>query len=185
MGYKAITQHSRRYDLLMVQLAIDAGLGELGRLGYLIAKKYGPRVRLFAVQTDMPLIPDKRVDLGAEKFCGFCLKCAESCPSRSIPLEREKTVDRCIKFWKLNEETCFEYWGKVGTDCCVCMAICPYSRPNRSIHKLVKWILCRSLLARIVFPYIDNIIYGRRWKPRKPLDWMEYPIRHIVKEKSG
>jgi ferredoxin len=185
MGYRAIAQHSRRYDLLMVPLAIDAGLGELGRLGYLIAKKYGPRVRLFAVQTDMPLIPDERVDLGAEKFCESCLKCAESCPSKSISLEREKTVDRGIKLWKLNEETCFEYWGKVGTDCCVCMAICPYARPNRSIHKLVRWFLCRSLLARMVFPHIDNILYGRRWKPRKPLDWMEYPKGNIAKEKPA
>ncbi|UCF85730.1 MAG: reductive dehalogenase [Desulfobacteraceae bacterium] len=175
MGYRAVAEHNRHYDLLMVPLAVDAGLGELGRLGYLIADRYGPRVRLFAVQTDMPLVPDKPVDLGAEKFCEACLKCAESCPSKSIPYNGKRREDRGIERWKLNEETCFEYWGKVGTDCCVCMAVCPYSRPHRSIHKLVRFILRRSLPAQILFPHVDNILYGRRWRPRQALDWMAFP----------
>jgi len=175
MGYRAVAEHNRHYDLLMVPLAIDAGLGELGRQGYLIADKFGPRVRIFAVQTDMPLVPDKPIDLGAEKFCEACKKCAESCPSKSIPKERQKKVDRGIERWKLNEETCFEYWAKVGTDCCVCMAVCPFSRPSRSIHKLVRYILRRSQLARIVFPYVDNFLYGKRWRPRREPAWLEYP----------
>jgi hypothetical protein len=37
MGNRAAAHHSRHYDLNMVPLAIDAGLGELGRFGYLIA----------------------------------------------------------------------------------------------------------------------------------------------------
>jgi len=175
MGYRAVAEHNRHYDFLMVPLAVDAGLGELGRFGYLMADKFGPRVRLFAVQTDMPLVPDKPIDMGAEKFCEACVKCGESCPSKSIPVEREKTVDRGIERWKLNAETCFEYWGRVGTDCCICMAICPYSRPNRTIHRFVRFMLRRSYLARVVFPHIDNILYGRRWKPRGTLDWMDYP----------
>jgi reductive dehalogenase len=182
MGYKAVAQHNRHYDTLEVPLAIDAGLGELGRFGYLIADKFGPRVRLFAVQTDMPLVPDKPVDLGAEKFCEVCLKCGESCPSKSIPIEREKKVSRGIERWSLNAETCFAYWGKIGTDCCICMAICPFSRPNRTIHRFVKFMLRKSPLARVVFPYIDNILYGRRWKPRKALDWMDYPKGASSKE---
>ena len=175
MGYRAVAEHNRHYDLLMVPLAIDAGLGELGRQGYLIADKFGPRVRIFAVQTDMPLVPDKPIDLGAEKFCEACKKCAESCPSKSIPMERQRKVDRGIERWKLNEESCFEYWAKVGTDCCVCMAVCPFSRPYRSIHKLVRYILRRSELARIVFPYIDNFLYGKRWRPREAPEWVAYP----------
>lgn len=173
MGYRAVAEHNRHYDLVMVPLAIDAGLGELGRQGYLIADQYGPRVRLFAVQTDMPLVPDSPIDLGAERFCEACLKCAESCPSRSIP--REKTVNRGMLRWKLNEETCFDYWGKIGTDCCVCMAVCPFSRPNRTLHKWVKYVLRRSEPARRVFPHVDNLLYGKRWKPRAPLKWIAYP----------
>jgi reductive dehalogenase len=173
MGYKAVAHHSRHYELNMVPLAIDAGLGELGRFGYLISDRLGPRVRLFAVTCDMPLVPDKPVDLGVEEFCRRCRKCADSCPSRSIP-HGEKQVINGVEKWKLDEESCFGYWAKVGTDCSVCMAVCPYSRPNRSVHRLVRWCLKRSDLARRFFPPVDNFIYGNRWKPRPAPDWLDY-----------
>jgi epoxyqueuosine reductase len=99
MGYRAVVQHSRHYDLHMVPLAIDAGRGgELGRFGYLIADKLGCRLRLFAVTAGMPLAVDRPIDLGADGFCRECLKCAESCPSKSIPTG-EKTVVNGIEKW--------------------------------------------------------------------------------------
>jgi len=174
MGYHAAAHHNRHYDLLVVPLAVDAGLGELGRLGYLITDRFGPRVRLFAVTTDLPLVPDKPVDLGVEGFCERCLKCADSCPSRSIP-HGEKKLSNGIERWKLNEETCFDYWGKVGTDCSVCMGVCPFSRPDRPLHRFVRWFIRRSPLARRVFPHLDNLIYGRKWRPREVPDWVDYP----------
>ena len=175
MGYHGSAQMVMHYDALMVPLAVDAGLGQLGRQGYLVADKYGTRVRLGAVLTDMPLVPDIPIDLGVEEFCKGCLKCAESCPSHSIPLG-EKSVVNGSQRWKLKEESCHDYWGKAGTDCAVCMAICPYGRPNQSIHKLVKWILKRSRLARLVLPHIDNIVYGRKWKPRSVPNWINYRL---------
>lgn len=175
MGYRAVAEHNRNYDSLMVPLAVEAGLGELGRQGYLIADRFGPGVRLFVCQTDMPLATDKPLDLGAEKFCERCLKCAESCPSSSIPKEREKSVERGLLRWKLDEESCFDYWGKVGTDCCVCMAVCPFNRPDRPLHRLVRMILRRNRWAQVVFPHLDNLLYGRRWKPRRAPEWIDYP----------
>lgn len=173
LGYRAVAQHNRHYDLLLVPLAIDAGLGELGRHGYLVADRFGPRVRLFAVTTDMPLQPDRPVDKGVEAFCRYCKKCATACPSRSVPPEG-MTVQNGLERWKLNEETCFDYWGKVGTDCSVCMGICPFSRPDRSVHKIVKWLLPRSRLAQRLLPHLDNWVYGQKWKPRKVADWVKY-----------
>jgi len=32
----------------------------------------------------------------------------------------------------------------------------------------------KSGLARILFPHVDNLIYDRKWKPRKPREWMAY-----------
>jgi reductive dehalogenase len=173
MGYKASAQHSRHYDTLVVPLAVDAGLGEMGRFGYLITNRLGPRARIFATMTDMPLVPDKPIDLGAEEFCRVCKKCAISCPSRSIPEDDMKTFNGAEK-WKLNEETCFDYWGKIGTDCSICMGVCPYSRPDRSVHKIIRAILRRSRISRKVFPHVDNFIYGQKWKRRPPMDWIDY-----------
>jgi len=173
LGYRATAQQEGHYDALMVPLAVEAGLGQLGRQGYLIADGYGCRVRLFAVFTEMPLIPDKPMDLGVEEFCRACLKCAQACPSGSIP-KGEKTLHNGTSRWKLSAETCHDYWARVGTDCCICMAICPFSRPNRNIHRLIKRMLKRSRFARRVLPYLDNVVYGRRWKPKKTAAWVNY-----------
>jgi reductive dehalogenase len=173
MGYKGIAEHTRNYNIPLPPLAVDAGLGEVGRQGYLIAPEMGARVRIFAVLTDMPLIVDKPISLGVEKFCRACKKCADSCPSKSIP-HGEKIIYNGFLKWKLNEETCYDYWSKVGTDCSICMAICPFSRPNTFLHKVVRFFVAKSRVAQIVFPYIDNFLYGKRWKPKKVASWLNY-----------
>lgn len=173
MGYQAVAHHFLHYDLMPVPLAVDAGLGELGRLGYLIAKKFGARVRVFATTTDMPLATDKPISIGADEFCRRCKKCAIACPSGSIPFD-DKIVHNGANKWKLNEETCYEYWGKAGTDCAICMAICPFSRPNTWMHQLIRWFVARSPVARAIFPYLDNFIYGKSWRPRKVSSWLNY-----------
>ncbi len=111
LGYSATANHLSHYDAMMVPLAVDAGLGELGRLGYLVTKTYGPRIRLGAVTTDLPLIPDKPVDIGVEDFCKICKKCATCCPSKSIPVGDHEALNGILR-WKLHEETCFEFWAR-------------------------------------------------------------------------
>jgi len=56
LGYKAIP--SGNDTALSIPIAVDAGLGELGRNGLLITPRFGPRVRLAKVLTDMPLVSD-------------------------------------------------------------------------------------------------------------------------------
>ncbi len=185
MGYRGLAQNSRHYDIALPPLAVDAGLGEVGRQGYLIAPKYGPRVRIFAVLTDMPLIPDTPISIGVEEFCEQCKKCAESCPSRSIPMGGKVVYNGALK-WKLDADSCFDYWAKVGTDCSICMAICPYSRPNTPLHRVVRWYVARSRLARRYFPLIDNFLYGRKWRPKPVPSWLAYPRgSEVVKEAYG
>ena len=53
-------------------MAVDAGLGELGRNGQLITRDFGSSVRISKVFTDLPLIPDRPVDLGVQRFCEQC-----------------------------------------------------------------------------------------------------------------
>ena len=173
MGYRSVAQHTRNYDIVTTAVAADAGLGEVGRLGYLITPKQGPRVRVFATLTDMPLIPDKPISIGVEEYCSYCKKCAITCPSKSIP-DGEKTVYNGVEKWKPNAETCYEYWSKVGTDCAICMAVCSFGKPDTNLHRIVKWFIARSPVARRIFPYFDDLMYGRTWKPKKPPKWLEY-----------
>jgi len=49
LGHEATANHLRHYTAILPPLAVDAGLGEIGRLGYLMTKEFGPRIRLSAV----------------------------------------------------------------------------------------------------------------------------------------
>ncbi len=174
MGYSVTANHLRHYDVILPPLAVDAGLGEVGRLGYLITKAYGPRVRLGAVTTDLPLVPDKPVDIGVEHFCRLCKKCAVCCPSNSIPMEEDPAEANGSLRWKLNDETCFEYWGKVGTDCCVCMRVCPWSHARTLSHKLIVELVSRNAIARRLFTVMDDIFYGKKPRPKAPPGWAQF-----------
>ena len=173
LGYSATANHLRHYDTLLVPLAVDAGLGEVGRLGYLMTKDYGPRVRLSAVTTDLALLTDSPVDIGVEHFCKICKKCANCCPSNSIPRDDPAEVNGTLR-WKLNAETCFDYWGKVGTDCNVCMRVCPWSHANTFPHKIIRALITRNHLSRILFNLMDDIFYGRKPKPKPVPAWAQF-----------
>ena len=53
LGYRAVPCGND--TALSVPLAMAAGLGEVGRMGLLVAEPYGPRVRLCKVFADLPL----------------------------------------------------------------------------------------------------------------------------------
>ncbi|MBW2303993.1 MAG: reductive dehalogenase [Deltaproteobacteria bacterium] len=173
LGYSATANHFRHYEALMVPLAVDAGLGELSRMGYLVTKEFGPRVRLAAVTTNMPLVPDKPVDLGVEDFCRICKKCAVCCPSGSIPMGEQREVNGTLR-WKLDAESCFEYWGKIGTGCNVCMRVCPWSHARTFPHRLIVELVSRNSLSRRLFTIMDDLFYGRIPKPRKGPEWAKF-----------
>jgi reductive dehalogenase len=173
MGYSATANHVRHYDAVLVPLAVDAGLGETGRLGYLMTKDFGPRVRLAAVTTDLALVADSPVDIGVEDFCKICKKCANCCPSNSIPSGDPTEVNGTLR-WKLNAETCFDYWGKVGTDCNVCMRVCPWSHASTFPHKIIRALISRNRLSRRLFYYMDDIFYGRKPKPKPAPTWARF-----------
>ncbi len=173
LGYSATANHFRHYDTLLPPIAVDAGLGEVGRLGYLITKKYGPRIRLSLVTTDLPLLQDKPVDIGVEDFCKICKKCAVCCPSKSISQD-DMTVSNGLVRWNLNAQSCFEYWGKVGTDCNVCMNVCPWSHADTFPHQIIKTLITRNGLSRRLFNLMDDIFYGKRPKPKPPVNWAKF-----------
>jgi len=161
MGYPAKVNQMAHYDTPIVTLAIDAGLGELSRMGYLITKEYGPRVRLAAVLTNLPLDTDKPVDIGVVDFCRKCKKCSVNCPSGSISTG-DRTEENGSLRWIIDRESCFKYWHHVGTDCCICMRVCPYSHARTFPHQVITWLVTRNSFARTIFTIMDDIFYGKK-----------------------
>ena len=162
LGYPARAHVAgSNYQIMLPPLAHDAGLGELGRSGYLISPVFGPRMRLGAVSTDLPLITDSPIRFGVQDFCEKCLKCATNCPSGAIPKNAKSWV-RGVEKWPLNVEKCIRYWRLIGTDCGMCMKVCPYSHPPTFVHGLVRAGIRRSAFARWISVIGDDVLYGRK-----------------------
>ena len=136
LGYKAL--QCGNDTALSIPLAIDAGLGALGRLGLLITPEYGPRVRICKVFTDLPLVSDQpnlKFKKKVDSFCKSCFKCTEACETDAITKDKEPIFNGVnisnnpgIRKYYVDGEKCFEFWIENSSDCGKCIAACPFSK---------------------------------------------------------
>ncbi len=157
LGYDAVYRETlgRRPEMIMVPLAIDAGIGEFARNGRVLSPEFGINMRLKAVTTDLPLEPDKPISFGTHEFFLACEQCARHCPASAIPLgpPTEKVADplhnnpgfrkwyihaeRCLTFFAVNKRKWISCGGR-------CIAVCPWNKPFSSFHNLIRWIAIHS-----------------------------------------
>jgi ferredoxin len=176
LGHRARAHVDGCYRVICPLVARDAGLGEIGRMGLLMTPRLGPRVRIAVVTTDLPLAIDPPApDLTTIDFCVQCRKCADSCPSRALPFGPPEEDENGVFRWKIDPEACFTLWGRLGTDCARCMAVCPYSHPDNAMHSLVRWGIQNNGLFRRGAVWMDDLVYGRRPPPKEELEWMKIP----------
>jgi len=132
---------------LSVPMAIDAGLGEKSRMGCLVTPKYGPRVRINKIFTDMPLDIDTPISFGVTEFCEVCKKCAVSCPSGAITDGDQSYTSNNISNiqgvykWNNDMEKCFRFWMENGTDCSVCFGVCPFNKQEGWLHEATRILI--------------------------------------------
>lgn len=163
-GYDARSHVDSNYQVLCVPLAVAAGLGELGRLGILIHPVYGPCVRISVVTTELELAGAEVKDHHIEEFCGICRKCERACPSRSIS-SGSKSSSRGFEHWSIDQEKCYSYWKTAGSDCGICIAVCPYTKPNTIFHRLVRFYVSRNPINQRIALAADDLLYdGRRFR---------------------
>jgi ferredoxin len=161
-GWPARAHTDGNYRVIAPLVARDAGLGEIGRMGLLMTPRLGPRVRIGVVTTSLPLTPHPSGDdASVLDFCTVCKKCATNCPVGAIPTGDRAPIDQGLR-WAIDSETCFRYWNVIGTDCAVCMRVCPYSHPDSAAHNVVRWAIRRSAGARRALLWADDLFYGRR-----------------------
>ncbi|MEZ4588128.1 MAG: 4Fe-4S dicluster domain-containing protein [Gemmatimonadales bacterium] len=126
-------------DLLHVPLAVQAGLGQLGKHGSLISAEYGSNLRLATVVTDLPLAPDQPVDLGVDDFCLLCRVCSTACPPGAIA-DQIQTV-RGVDKWYVDFDRCIPYFTKTK-GCAICIEACPWAETGRG------FTISEKMLAR-------------------------------------
>lgn len=172
LGYRAIP--CMNDTALSVPLAIDAGLAQPSRLGPVITPEFGPRVRFCKVITDLPLQAVKKsADFGAIEFCETCEKCAEECPSNSLPFGPRTTKPKNasnnpgVLKWYGNYESCRLYWSHIGTNCGICLRVCPFNHGPGFHHTVAKW------LVRLKWRWVNRLLvklhswlgYGKQKDP--------------------
>jgi reductive dehalogenase len=169
---------------LSVPLAIDAGLGQAGRNGMLVTPKFGQRVRICKVYTDLPLIPDQPIDFGVTQFCRTCKKCAKHCPSQSIPYDTDPTWESpwntisnnsgSTYKWYVNVDTCYEFWVKNSADCSNCLRVCPFTKPQGMGHDIARYFIKNFPVFNKFWLWLDNFMakmpwwrYGKKARPNQ------------------
>ncbi len=145
LGYNAIPCGNNTG--ISVPQAIEAGLGESARNGIMITPKYGPRVRLAKVITDLPMATDKPIKFGVEEFCNVCMKCAELCPTQAISYG-DKTMEGStisnnpgVLKWSVNPEECYYSWAANSSGCGVCIRVCPFNKPEGWLHDATRILI--------------------------------------------
>lgn len=164
MGYPARAHYESWSQVLTIPVAIDAGMGEMGRNGLLITKEYGARCRFSVVTTDMPLQLDKKPQsLGITNFCEICDRCTLACPVKAIPFGGP-TATRGVVKWQLDLQKCFKYWyqgPESWSRCLSCMTTCPWNKPDNLIHRAGSFIASRNPFSRWLLYKVDGFLgYG-------------------------
>ncbi|MEO0205205.1 MAG: hypothetical protein ABIL22_00845 [candidate division WOR-3 bacterium] len=96
-------------------LAVECGLGYIGRSGLVVHPEYGARVRYISVLTDLEFEPDKKIT----GDCRACKKCIIACPAGAIS-EQGVDLKKCLA--KLKEFSRIQGIGQYI--CGVCVRVC-------------------------------------------------------------
>ncbi len=126
IGYDTRNHMDGNYLVVAPLVARDAGLGQIGRHGLLLHPKYGGRIRLGVVTTDLELIPDEVKDMNLAEFCDVCGRCIKTCPGKAIPAK--KSMINGVERYQIHQEECYRRWRSLGTDCGICLSNCPISQ---------------------------------------------------------
>ena len=71
-------------------VAMAAGLGRLGRGGFLVTPQYGGAVQLITILTTAPLVPDPMME---EDLCQGCPQpCVSICPVEALRKDRDRVI---------------------------------------------------------------------------------------------
>jgi reductive dehalogenase len=177
LGYEAAYRETLGWDpeMLIVPMAIDAGIGEFARTGRVLSPEFGINMRLKAVTTDLPLEVDHPISFGVHEFCMACESCAVYCPAQAVPFGEPKEApqaifynrgfrkwyveaDRCLQLWMADRKRWITCGGK-------CIAVCPWNKRMNAFHNLVRFLAIHSpAIVKKMLVRADVHVYGRTRK---------------------
>jgi epoxyqueuosine reductase QueG len=109
--------------------ATQAGLGWIGKTALFVSPRFGPRIRLATVFTDLELPCGEPI---LESRCGACTECVDVCPAgagRDV-LWRAGMTRGDLYDARACERQCDRNQGARGGLCGMCVAVCPVGGPD-------------------------------------------------------
>ena len=157
---------------LNVRIAgVACGLGEMGWSKVFIHPKYGPRVRLGTILTDIELEPDPLIKQGT--LCKRCMKCVKDCPGGAIPKKGERPSI------KIQIEDHIYEWGDVHMGRCTAT----HHGMNREASPFLakdcpgfNFDVRNSYLSEeTAYKMVSQLSRGRKWTPS-----LEFPTEDVI-----
>ncbi len=137
LGYEAAPSHMFGYLNMMMPLIIEAGLGEVGRMGIAINPFLGANYKSAAVLTNLPLETDKPIDFGLQDYCKHCRVCVNACQVGAIS-DGDMVEYNGYETWNMDREKCFRYYLE-NRVCGRCSKMCPWSNPDITPEAYKDW----------------------------------------------
>ena len=178
MGYNAIP--AANDTALSIPLAVDAGLGQVGRHGLLINPKVGARCRISKIFTDLPLETIGAVDSGITEFCNACLKCVPKCGTKAIttggrsfePLDEANAGG--VLSWKVDAKKCMTFQNRVGSTCSTCVRRCAWTKPPSKFYAIPRFFIrnFRWEWLNKLWVWLDDLAGNGRFDKKSNDFWM-------------
>ncbi len=188
LGHSARSHTNRDSEVLHIPLVLEAGLGEMSRIGELVLNPFvGPRFKSVVLTTDMPLTPDLKIDFGLQDFCNKCTKCARECPCGAIPFD-DKIMFNGYETWKPDVEKCTKYrLGNLkGSACGRCMKTCPYNIEGVLAERVFLWSAIKLPFTRRWIANLDDKVGKGSINPSKKWWWdLEWKDGRTIEPEKG
>ena len=180
LGFEAQASNMNRYMTLMPQIVLDAGLGEISRMGIVLNPFLGSNFKSACVLTNMELEIDGYIDFGLQDYCSNCVLCAEQCPPRAIT-RGPKTFYNGYYTWKLNSKACsdFDVLNKEGCVCGRCTKICPWHVPFTEPRDFAEWDGSVEWLHKRVDAQKARVIANDCVDPTEATDKWWFPLDEV------
>jgi epoxyqueuosine reductase len=125
-GYRAFTDSA---PVMERAIAVEAGLGWIGKNTCLISKHEGSYFLLGEIFTDLPLESDKK----ESAHCGSCTACIDLCPTKAIIAPYQLDARKCISYWTIEHKGSIPEWmrhamGNKIFGCDDCQVVCPWNK---------------------------------------------------------